>query len=445
MFNLKNVLDVFKKIIVCVLVFGMYASCGAKSIGVVRQEQSAEAGIAPVNLSDTASKMVVAPYVQSQAQLQLPSIRKQIERSFGDKVVPYFDIVSSAIVREAELKKTHYVFYHAAPSIVTILSDLYTQLYFNTHPAEKMPEDDTFRFLRFQGESKDMKVSDFLAKEMKMNGLIDDSGALAAYLLSVNLALFGNVGSRTECTWHWFVNNERSVPKPDLCKAIMQQFGLSDKYVDDIMKLDDIIVTKEATLLQICIPHEIVDEIVYLAWIRGVPASGPIMDWIKSFQKTSKKVAEKDRSGLVHTGVTRAELTQKFKKEKEKNPLFRTFMESLEKGDFSVYAYLTAYCSEPDKLPNLNETEGRILFNKEGLNNPKSGIKFYRYMTTRREKLEEYVTKLNGIVEMLLKEKASGVTPQVEPAASVASQQTTKKPLPTVPKKPASGKTATKK
>ena len=384
-----------------------------------RQKQEEGAGVVEVNLDEAKNKKFPDRYVQSQAHLQLPAIRNLIKNDFSSKVVPYFNIISSAIVKEAELKKTHYVFYHAAPSITAVLSDVFTQLYFNEHPETKLTEDNTFRFLRFQGEKQDMTAQEFLADQLSKNGLVDDSGKLGAYLLSVNLALFGNVGSKTECTWYWFINNERSVPKPDLCNAIMDQFGLSRKYVSNIMALDDILAAKESTLLQIFIPKDIVDEIVYLAWIRGVPASGPIMDWIKKYQK-SKAVPEAHRKGLVHTSLSREALAEKFKKEKENNPLFRDFMKQLEAGDFSADAFLTAYCNKPYDLPNMNETEGRILFTQEGLHSPSSGIKFYRYLTTPRDKLEEYTVQLNGVVQKLISEKeAQGNTAKPAKGAKI--------------------------
>lgn len=407
-----KLLDIVSKIILSSLIFMPFDFYAKLALDVVREKQDTEAGLKDVALPDAASNQAATKYVQTQAHLQLPTMRQLIESNFGNQVVPYYNIVSTAIVREERLKKTHYAFYHAAPSSTAVLSDLYTQLYFNQHPNEKPADDDTFRFLRFQGEKKDMTSQEFLADAMSKNGLVDDSGKLAAYLLSVNLSLFGNVGSKTESTWYWFLNSGRSAPSEKLCKAILDNFGLSHKYVKEIMALDDLLSSKESTLLQIFIPKEIVDDLVYLAWIRGIPASGPIMDWIKNYQKKGKGIAPEHRKGLVHTGVSREALMEKFKNEREKNPLFKKFMEDLEAGKFSVYAFLTAYCNKPYDLPNMNETEGRILFTEEGLHNPSSGIKFYRYLTTPRDKLEQYTKKLNTLVNKLLQEGTTPATAQ---------------------------------
>jgi hypothetical protein len=375
---------------------------GQASLEKERQLEARRAGIQKESLTDIESSNAPDLYTQSQAHLRLKKVRTLIKDKFSDKVVPYFDIISRMITKEAELKNSHYVFYHAAASITAVQADLFTQLYFYEHPEAKR-SDDEFRFLRFQGESKDMTVKEFVAGEMRESGLIDDSGTLGAYLLSVNLAIFGNVGSSTECTWHWFFNS-RSVPKPDIFETIMKTFGLTNKYNKDIIALNDIIEMPEGSILQICIPKDMVDELVYLAWIRGVPATGPIMDWVKEYQASSK-VPKRDRSSLAHTKQSREALAKVFKKEQEKNPIFKEFMKNLEAGDFSTYAFLRAYCNKPKELPNLNDTAGRILFTKEGLLKPASGIKFYRYLSTPREKIEEYTKKLNSIVQKLIDEK----------------------------------------
>jgi len=386
-----------------------------------RQKEMTQAGIQEVDLRENESAKVPDLYTQTQAHEQLPEMRTLIQENFSNQVVPYFDIISRMVTQEAALKNTHYVFYHTTASMFAIMTDLFTQLYFHFNPEAKATADDTFRFLRFQEESTDVSAQEFVAKEMRAHGLIDDKSELQAILLSVNMSLFGNVGSKTESTWRRFLNDVRSLSKPEIFEKMMDTFGLTKKYIKDIMALDDILATKEAMMLQIFIPKEKIDDLVYLAWIRGIPASGPIMEWIKEYQ-SSKATSKEIRGSLENIGKTREKLAEMFKKDQE-NPIFRDFMKDLETKEFSAYAFLKAYCNNPFYLPYLNETEGRILFTKEGMLNPASGIKFYSYFTTPREKLEEYTTKLNAIVEKLIAEKES--------QRSVAS-----KPMPTTATKP---------
>jgi hypothetical protein len=389
-----------------------------------RQKEFERAGIQDINLRDREFNRAPDVYTQTQAHAQIKRLRTLILENFGDKsrfkkdkVVPFFDIISRMVTKEAELKDTHYVFYHAAGTMVAIMSDIFTQLYFELeNPGAKATADDTFRFLRFEGESRDQSAREFVEKEMRVEGLIDDKDPgrkLAAILLSANLSLFGSVGSETESTWLRFIDNRRTLDTfaPKALKGMMEHFGLSTKYIQDILALDDFFaVTPEAMLLQIFIPKDLVDTLVYLAWIRGLPANDAIMEWIKEYQSSEAtpllfekgKKKEVQRGGLEHIGLSREKLAEIFKKEQEKNPIFKQFMEELEAGKFSVYAFLRAYCSTPREVPYLNDTQGRILFTKEGLHNPASDIQFYYYFSTPREKLEEYTKKLNVIVQKLI-------------------------------------------
>jgi hypothetical protein len=231
---IKRILSFSKRIFVSLILLCSITIFSKQQIRSVAQERQREAqreGRQEVNLNEINN--VSDLYTQTQAHVHLREMRTLIQKNFGNKVVPYFNVISRMITKEAELKDTHYVFYHAAPSITAVMADIFTQLYFNDHP-EAAGMDDEFRFLRFRGESKDMSVQEFVAKEMRESGLIDDSGKLGAILLSVNLSLFGNVGSSTECTWYWFLKNERSVPKPDIFAKMMDDFGLTKKYIKEL-------------------------------------------------------------------------------------------------------------------------------------------------------------------------------------------------------------------
>ncbi len=332
--------------------------------------------------------------------------------------------------------------------MLTIMIDLYMQLYFNEHPEAKSNTDETFRFLRFAGESRDVSVQEFLEKEMRAHGLVDDkTPEMMDILLSANLALFGSVGSKTESTWKRFVENTRSIDKwrVEALEKMMDKFGVTKKYINDIVALDTLLCPtpeSEALLMQIFIPKNIVDELVYLAWIRGLPASDPIMEWVKEYQSSEatpmiyeeKGKKEKQRGALEHIGWSREKLAAIFQKEQEKNPIFKQFMEELKAGEFSTYAYLRAYCNKPLETPYLNDTQGRILFTKEGLLNPSSGIKFYSYFSTPRKKLEEYTTKLDAIVDKLLAEKRGQKVEgaQSKPAAKPVPSPAKSQPSPVI-------------
>jgi hypothetical protein len=410
-----------------------------RGLGQQRQEEARREGVQEINLMQSTRQNLPDTYTQTQAHEQIKKMRELIQEKFKDKVVPYFDIISRMVTKEAELKDTHYVFYHAAPTMLTIMTDLYTQLYFNAHPeAKDAAADNTFRFLRFQGQSTDVSARQFVEKEMRAHGLVDDkTKELMAILLSVNLSLFGSVGSETESTWLRFIKNNRTIEKwqEDEIAKMMDHFGVTKKYIKDILALDKYFsITPEAALIQIFIPKKMVDSLVYLAWIRGVPASGPIMEWIKEYRAATG-------GNLEGIKGPREKLMKIFQEKQEKDPMFKSFMEDLGSGQFSTYAYLKAYCNKPAEVPYLNDTQGRILFTKEGLLNPASGIQFHYYFSTPREKIEEYATKLNAIVEKLIAEKGQKA-PSPKPAqqgqkapAPKAAQQRQTAPAPKAPQR----------
>ena len=406
-----------------------------------RQREMQREGTQAVDLVENEINNVPDLYTQTQAHERLRKMRTLIQENFSKRVVPYFNIISRMVTKEAELKDTHYVFYHTTATMHTVLSDLFTQLYAHFHPEAKAT-DDTFRFLRFQGQSTKMSAREFLLGEMRTNFLVDDKDPdkrVSNILLSVNLSLFGSTGSQTESTWLRFLDNRRTLSKPGVAEGfievVLDEFGLTKKYVKEIKALDDnFAVTPEAAMVQICIPKNKVDQLVYLAWIRGIPATGPIIEWIKKYH-SSKAVPKDVRGDLEHIYVTRQKLAATFKEEQRKNPMYNELMKDLESGEFSAYAFLRAYCSKPSEVPYLNDTQGRILFSKEGMLNPSSGIKFYYYYSTPREKLEEYTTKLNAIVKKLIAEKEAGVAipvPMPKPTPKP-------KPTPTPMKKPIKG------
>lgn len=437
--TVKTLINTCKNVLVVVILVGVVNILPKqiKSLGQQAQEEAKREGIQKVDLREIESSKASDLYTQTQAHVRIKKIRELIQANFKDQVVPYFDIISRMVTKEAELKDTHYVFYHTAPTMLAVMTDLFTQLYFNENLQARATADDTFRFLRFQGQSTDLSVSEFIEKEFRAHGLIDDKNKeLMAILLSVNLSLFGNVGFKTESTWARFLGNWRSVEnwQQEEFKTILKKFGLTDKYLKEIMALDDIFaVTPESMLLQIFIPKKQVDELVYLAWVRGIPANDAIMQWIKDYQ-ASEATPENIRGSVENTRKSQLKLAGIFKQEQEKNPIFKQFMEELKGGNFSTYAYLKAYCNKPAETPYLNDTQGRILFTKEGLLNPSSGIKFYSYFSTPRNKLEEYTNKLDAIVEKLLAEKRGEKVeaPQLKPTVKPTPSSVKPQPSPVV-------------
>ena len=334
-------------------------------------------------------------YTQSQAHMSLPAIKNLIEKTYSIKA--YAPIIAAALAKEETYKDDFYVFYHGMDNVWRVPQDLYTQLYAHFYPAILDPSIKDFIFLRFGSHYPTIKPQDFLLTELKRSGLINDHGTMGELLLAVNLALFGNVGTPSECSWEYFIKS-RGHTNPDrkIYELIMDRFSLTHKYIDELMSLVELYRTKEETLLQVFVPKNLIDVIGYLAWIRGNPASEEIMEWVlasvrsKRFPKTQQSLDA---------------LTRMFKNEQEKNPLFNDLIGQVKAGAFALSSFLHTYRNNPEQIKNINMFMARLIFTSEVLLNPKSGIKFFRFSTATSEQLKTYHDRLTHIIQKILSEK----------------------------------------
>jgi hypothetical protein len=273
--------------------------------------------------------------------------------------------------------------------------DLDTRLFARFNPTTSTQQ---FKFLRFNNEFVNKTAQGFLVDELKQKGLVDDNSDTGLIILSVNLALFGNVGFPGECSWDYFVNPpDRPIPWLSLYQNMMNKYGLTHKYIDELMKLADIYNTKENTILQIFIPKDKVDEIGYLAWVKGIPAHGDTIELIK--KRAGKKGFK------LGVKPTMEKLTEEFAQQKESNPLYKDMMAGIIAGDFSLEAFLKVYCNAPWDLKEINDVSARLLFTPSVLGNPKSGVILYRLSMVSHDKLKEYNDRLNAIIDKLVAAK----------------------------------------
>lgn len=357
---------------------------------IAKQEERDSIDARPLN--EVAASTTPTRFVQTEAHLQLPYVRELIAKNY--KVEPYLDTISTVIANEARYKDTHYAFYNTTSNMWRLAQDLYTRLFVRFNPEKKLAG---FKFLRFDDESVNASAQGFLVNELREKGLVDDNSATAAVLLSVNLALFGNVGFAGECSWQYFVSPAgHRAPYRETYEKMMNKFGLTDKYIDQLMALVDIYDTKEDTIVQVLVPKNKIDEIGYLAWVKGIPAHQGTIDSI--LRSSKSKSFEKVKP-------TMEKLTAQFAAQKESNPLYKDMMEGIQSGDFGLDAFLKVLCNKPWELKEANDYTARLLFTPDVLLNPDSGVKFYRFSTASKSKLKEYNTKLNAIIDKLVAEK----------------------------------------
>ena len=363
-------------------------------------------------------------FTQSQAHMSLPEIKKLIEEKYNLK--PYQKMIDTILNREKEYKDNYYVFYHGMKNVWYVPQDLYTRLYFHF---KKLPANllQSFLFLRFDGiPASPVSVQDFLVKKLKENGLINDHD-LKDRLLSVNLALFGSVGDDPECTWQYFMQGRKSMePDRQIYEKILDSFGLPYTYIDELMKLSKFFTTSESssakatedreTIVQIFVPKNKVDQIGYLAWIRGNPAHQKTMDMV--LQSLQDKKFEKSPLAMDY-------YTALFKREQEKNPIFSNLLERVYAGDFTLSYFLKFYCNYPELIKDINRYQARLIFTPDVLLNPLSGVKIFRYSAVRPEQMQKYHQKFDDIFKKIIAPK-SQVTSSRSSSAKNKSKQVVK-------------------
>lgn len=367
-----------------------------------QKRQEASAGIDNRSLLEIEEQSGANRFTQTEGYFQVPALRNLVTDTFGGSFEPvkHMDIISRVMAKEAQLKNSHWAFYHALSNVWMVPQDLYTMLDRSLNPSTQ--KEGNFTFLRFDDESGP-QAKEFLMSELKKNGLIDDNGEARGLLLSTNLSLFGNTGFKSESTWRYFMKEKQhTTPDRSMYEKIMDKFGLGYKYVDEIMELVDLLRAKEQTLLQIFVPKEDVDDIGYLAWATGIPAHEDTIGWVRTNVKNKTYKGKKGKPGALWA---LADLKNKFKKEQERNPLFKDLVKTVEEGDYSLNSFLKIYCNKPWELPNLNYVQARLIFSNDILLNPSSGVKMYRYTTIDRNKMSEYQKRLNALVKKIVADK----------------------------------------
>jgi hypothetical protein len=374
-----------------------------KSLAHIQKVEEKRAGIDNRSLQEIQDLTGPDNYTQTEAYLQQSKLRELVTTEFKHdfEIVRHMGVISRVLAKEAELRKTHRVFYHGIINEWTVWQDTLTKLsnHFNAS-AKKSGE---FIFLRTKGGGVDEPTKEFLISQLQANGLVDDNNETRGLLLSTNFSPFGNTGFEGESTWRFFIHaHSHTEPSKEMYEKIMDEFGLSYTYIKELMDLVPMLRSKHEALLQIFIPKTIVDDTAYLAWVTGVPAHDEIISWVRTNVKNKKYT-----SGGGKTGEMRAleSLKKNFKKEQEKNKTFRDLLETIEKGDYSVNGYLNIYCNKPWELPDLNYSQARLILTNDMLLNPQSGIEMFRYNEIDHKLQEQYEERLDQIIKKIIAAK----------------------------------------
>jgi hypothetical protein len=343
-------------------------------------------------------------YTQSEAHLSLSKIRVLVQKTYPD-ALNYLNFIISVLAKEGKYKDTHYAFYHGVTNDWRVPQDLYRKLYLAFRTGQTKDELEDFQFIRFQPTTMVQTPKEFIVEQLTHNGLINDTlkTNIKSVIMSVNIALFGNVGVAQECTWEYFMKSQsHSLPNKSHIENILKAFGADTKYADKIVRLGRHLHHKTQTLLQIMVPHEIVDKIAYASFLKGTPADTKTLNFV-----LKEVAAKKKRKKFTTPTRELSALEQVFKKEQEDNDLFNNMLQAAKADSFAITTLMDGYRNQPDKMGNLNDLQARILLTRNIITDPNVGIKFFRYSAHSAKKISQYEAEFDAIIKQIIAEKVS--------------------------------------
>ncbi len=316
-------------------------------------------------LQEKTKSHVISPVTDvklTQTEAYLKYYQREVNRTFRKDYYPekpiekYKDLIDQIISKEKELSNTHYFFYHAHDRELIILHDFMKLLH--TYMQLIGPRLD-FTCIRLKGLTQIpyKNVDEFLDAHTYFHNY---DQPIQSYMLSVNLALFGSHTNikGCECTFEYFFNN-RSMFSSGLLNRLSEVFshyGLDKKYIPELIDLTSHLTSPTGNLLQICIPHDMVDDLVYLAKPGGMP-------------------------------YNTAELAEHYDYDKKRHTSIRPLLEHMR--------------TAPHKIYNLSHWQARLMF-FDPILDIHPGIKVFRYNTITPENAAIYQQKLRNIVTRLI-------------------------------------------
>lgn len=280
----------------------------------------------------------------------------------------YPQIVDQAMAREQEHNDGYYVFYHAQELEYYVLQDFVKELYRILNLREPL---DDFVFLRawyekVEGPKNPNEFTDahkILLSSSSLPAIFGLDGFLSKQMLAVNLSLFGNStkGSAGESTFYFFILSKgiHNFHAKDMIKDVFSHCGLNCAYVDRVLSLMQRIKTfklPRGVLQQIFIPKEKVDKYVYLSRAYGTPLHKKVSTTLELFKNNPEQLTiDGEISSLRAT-------------------------------------------KEPRQL-DVDTLQARIVFLADGMLNPDSGIKIYRYTAIPDDVMATYEKELKQLVQ----------------------------------------------
>lgn len=313
------------------------------------------------------------------------NLKQRVKQLWGHEIALYSEsVIKPLMLNEVKYHDTHYCFYHAQQPIFQLIHDLSRELW-EALGNGSVPDD--YTFLRFwRNDVGAQTVNEFIdAHERGNHETRWYNRQMAEKILSVNLALFGNLNHDGECSFHYFLKNfsvnqnfydqglhDTKQIAHHLVKNVLAQLDLQNIYAQPLCDLTDLLQSKTGNLFQILVPKEKVDDWVYVCHGSGHYGYG-----------TPYRVNDLSRDPIVQAAY---------------NPYKKRFTK--------ISPILDAYRRNPESIEHIDKIQARLVFVPEVLN-PQSGIKIIRFSSIEPQALQEYTKKLKELVAQMLSEKQS--------------------------------------
>jgi len=341
---------------------------------------------------------------QTEAHLSLPLIRSEVNNWYHLDTMPVFQEFTEKIsTKEQDYLDCCYTFYTGTTNTWITLGDVYKKLYELFHQT-LLSNIRVFKWLPAPKKT----TLDLLRSEFAKGGMINDNSvALKSYLISANLAPWGNVSFPGECTAEYILNAKSNTPLNDrFYLQTLALFGLSEtdaqQFIPELKELPTFLnVTlkkpKEGswspqTLTQIFIPKAVADKIAYIAWVQGVPFEESLISWVENKSKKSFGKAPLYTATMQALDDIRAE----FLKTNGAHPVHTAMLTGIMQNRYIPSKFLELYRHAPHLVPNLNFMQARINLYFDDIEKLRtSGIKMFDYRLTTPEQEKNYQEALN--------------------------------------------------
>lgn len=325
-------------------------------------------------------------FSQSEAHWNIPMIGDAVRLTYEKEVKQHRDLINAMISKEKEILKEPYgAFYHSYDIEYYVLQDIYKTFYKLFYPLSDTLSD--FELLRFPGDplfNTYKSVKEFIENEIDKNTQIDDSlKSVRAFVIAANLALFGNVGVSSECTFDYFVRKKShggALKIKELTEKMLQLLKVPTCYAKELSELADM-VRGHGAIAQIFIPLSVVDKYAYFARSWGAPHGNALaLGYL-----FNRDIAKDHRMDL-------------FWKMLDKNPQDALTVRG------TVSEVLGQFRKAPISIPNFNRLQVRLLLTSDMLLSPGSGVKIIRYTTIPQDRLKLYKDKLQALADKIFAE-----------------------------------------